>query len=89
MLGPVVLLCTTWGILSQHTGWFTRLDAVFAVAVGLMVLGRWVEQRSGTATTLTGKPATLEQCKRYTAILLSSAAVVWVVANLIGNHLLK
>jgi divalent metal cation (Fe/Co/Zn/Cd) transporter len=89
MFGPLALLGIIWGIVSQGTGWFTRLDAAFAVVVGLMVLGRWVEQRSGSATTLTGEPATLEQCKRYATILLPSAAVVWVAANLIGNHLLN
>jgi ABC-type polysaccharide/polyol phosphate export permease len=89
LLGPLVLLGITWGIVSQGTGWFTGLDAAFAVVVGLMVLGRWVEARSGTATTLTGEPASGAYFKRYVTILLPLAVVVWVAANVLGNHILK
>ncbi|MFH0980718.1 MAG: hypothetical protein V2A79_04175 [Planctomycetota bacterium] len=88
ILGPFALLLITAGIVTRGGGWFTGLDAAFGVVVGLMILGRWVEQRSGTATTLTGEPATVEQCKRYTAILLLVTAAVWVTANVLGNHLL-
>jgi hypothetical protein len=88
-LGPLALLGITWGIVWQGTGWVTGLDAAFAVVVGLMVLGRWVEQRSGSATTLTGEPATLAQCRRYMTLLPPLAAGVWIVANVVGNHVLK
>lgn len=64
LVGPLALLGIIYGIVSGGTGWLTGLDAGFAVVVGLMLLGRWVEQRSGTATTLTGEPATPEQLKR-------------------------
>jgi hypothetical protein len=77
------------GIIQRGNGWLTGLDGLFGLVVGLMVVGRWVEQRSGAATTLTGKPATLHQCKRYTAVLLGVAATSWIVANVIGNHLLR
>jgi hypothetical protein len=89
MLGPLALLGIIWGIVSQGTGWFTRLDAAFAVTVGLMVLGRWVEQRSGTGTTLTGEPTTPEQVKRYITRLPPLAAAVWIIANVVGNHVVK
>lgn len=89
LAGPIALLGITYGIVSSGTGWLTRLDAAFCVVAGLMLLGRWVEQRSGTATTLTGEPATPGQLKRYITILIPAAAVVWVIANVVGNHVLK
>ena len=89
LLGPLALLGITWGIVSQGTGWFTGLDAAFGVVVGLMLLGRWVEHRSGSATTLAGDPATPEQFKRYMALLPPLAAGVWIVANVVGNYVLK
>jgi hypothetical protein len=89
LAGPLVLLGMTYGIVSGGTGWLTSLDAGFAVVVGLMLLARWVEQRSGTATTLTGQPATPEQLRRYVTILIPAAAAVWVIANVVGNHVLK
>jgi len=89
MVGPVALLGLTYAIVSRGTGWLTGFDAAFAIVAGLMLLGRWVEQRSGTATTIKGQPATFEQLKRYVAILMAVAAGVWIVANLLGNHLLQ
>jgi divalent metal cation (Fe/Co/Zn/Cd) transporter len=89
LFGPLALLGITWGIVSQGTGWFTGLDVAFGVVVGLMLLGRWVEHRSGTATTLTGEPATPEQFKRYLTLLPPLGAAVWIVASVVGNYVPK
>jgi hypothetical protein len=89
MFGPVAAVMLLVEIVSHGTGWFTRLDAAFGGVVGLMILGRWVEQRSGCATTSTGEPATLEQCKRYTVLVLLGGAAAWVAANVLGNYLLR
>jgi hypothetical protein len=89
MLGPLALLGITWGIVSQGTGWFTGLDAAFGIVVVLMLLGRWVEHRSGTGTTLTGEPTTPEQFKRYITVLPPLAVAGWIVANVVGNYVLK
>ena len=89
LLGPISLALLVVGIVQRGNGWLTGLDGLFGLVVGLMILGRWVEQRSGAATTLTGEPATLQQCKRYTVILLVVAAVSWITANILGNHILR
>jgi hypothetical protein len=88
-LGPLALVATIWGVAAAHKGWLTPLDAVFAVIVGLMILARWVEQRSGTATTMTGEPATAAQCKRYTVLLVVIAAVAWIAAKVLGSYVLR
>jgi NADH:ubiquinone oxidoreductase subunit 3 (subunit A) len=87
LFGPAALVLMIWAIASGGSGWITVLDAAFFAVLGLTVLGRWVEQRSGAATTLTGQPATLEQCKRYTVVLLIAAAIAWLAANVVGNVL--
>lgn len=89
MAGPLVLLGLTYSIVSNGTGWFTRLDAGFAIVLGLMLLGRWVEHRTGAAMALTGEPATREQFRRYMTILPPMAVAVWIIANVVGNHVLK
>ena len=89
VLGPFALLLITAGIVSRGTGWATALDVCFGVVVGLMLFGRWVEQRSGSATSLHGEPSTLEQCKRYMIGLLLVAVALWSGANLLGNHILR
>ena len=89
ILGPIALVGITYGIVSRGTGWLTAFDAAFGIVAGLMLLGRWAEQRSGSATTLMGEPATAEQLKRYMAILVPIAAAIWITANIVGNHALK
>jgi hypothetical protein len=87
-LGPAALMLILVGIVSRGDGWLTALDAAFGVVVGLMILGRWVEQRSGAAMTVTGQPATVAQYRRYITRLPPAAVAVWVVANVLGNHIL-
>jgi hypothetical protein len=89
LAGPLALIGFVYGIVSSGAGWLTGLDVGFAIVVLLMLLGRWVDQRSGTATTVTGEPATPAQLRRYVTILIPGAAVVWVVANVVGNHVLN
>ncbi len=88
IVGPLALLMVTLGIVSRGDGWLTILDVLFGVLVGAMFLGRWMEQRSGTALTIAGQPATVAQFKRYTALLLVCGSAVWATANLLGNHVL-
>ena len=88
-LGPIALVLITYGIITQGSGWMTALDAIFGAVVGMMLLGRWVEHRSGSAITLTGEPATIDQCRRYSAKLLLLALAAWAAANAVGNHFLS
>ena len=59
MLGPMLLLVTTYAIVTSGS-WFTAWDAAFCGVVALMIAGRWVEQQSGSAVTATGEPATVQ-----------------------------
>jgi hypothetical protein len=86
MFGPLALVVLAWAIGSRRQGWLTGLDAPYAAVVILMMLGRWVEHRSGTATTLTGEPATAAQCRRYLVLLPIVAVAAWIVAKVLGNY---
>ncbi len=86
--GPVALALILWQIITRGDGWRTALDALFAAILVLMLLARWVEQRSGEATTLMGEPASPQHCRRGSAVLFLGALVSWVVANVLGNHVL-
>lgn len=85
-LGPAALLFTSYGIIANGTGWLTGLDVFFGVVVGLMLLARWGDHRSGASTALTGEPATEAQFRRFMKILPPLAVAVWIVANILGNH---
>jgi len=80
---------SAWRIVTTGSGWLTSWDVAFCVVVALMMAGRWVELRSGTATTITGEPATAAQCKRYDWVLLTVAGGLWIAANVVGNHVIN
>lgn len=86
--GPMVLMFTLWGIVSEGTGWLTVLDAVYLAIVVAMVGARWIEQRSGQAMTATGQRATWADFRRYATVLVPVAVGAWIAANAVGNHLL-
>ncbi|MGB9623862.1 MAG: hypothetical protein ACPMAQ_03280 [Phycisphaerae bacterium] len=89
LLGPAAIGLAALRIVTRGDGWLTPLDAFYAVVVMLMIACRAIEQRSGTATTVTGAPSTPDHFKRYVATLVIVAGAIWVGANLIGNHLLS
>jgi hypothetical protein len=88
LLGPMFLVLTAMGIVNSGSGWFTKLDAIFAGLLTLMVACRWVEQRSGSATTAKGERATMQDFRRHVRSVLLIATLIWVAANLLGNHVL-
>ena len=86
-LGPMILLVLLWGIVAAGSGWVTVLDVVFIALVVVMIGCRWIEQRSGQATTDTGEPSTWDDFHRYVMIMPWLAAAAWGAANLFGNHI--
>ncbi|MBI3465264.1 MAG: hypothetical protein HY000_19735 [Planctomycetes bacterium] len=86
-IGPLVLGFATYGIVKGGAGWLTALDLSFFVVVALMVWGRCVEQRSGSAITADGKPATWDHVRRYSQRLIVAAVTVWLAANILGHVL--
>ena len=87
LIGPFVLLVTLVNIVRLGTGWLTILDAVYFIVVVGMILCRWIDQRSGQATTSTGETATWADFRRYAMLLPPLAIGAWILANAIGNHM--
>jgi hypothetical protein len=88
LFGPLVLVVSTYGILTNKGGWLTVADVAFFAALGGMLLGRWLEFRAGNPQKSTGEPATPEDLRRYYFVVVPAGLVLWVVANYLGNHLL-
>jgi hypothetical protein len=86
LLGPALLLVLTVVIISQWSGWVTGTDVAYFIILGLMVLGRWLEFRSGTPLTATGEPATPAHLRRFIIGVLVGGTAVWVAANLLGQQ---
>jgi hypothetical protein len=88
MIGPLLLVLTIYFIATSGTGWTTTADLLYFVILGGMILGKWLEFRGGSPQTSTGEPATAADLHRYILMLVTIGPVVWVLANLVGNHLL-
>lgn len=88
LLGPMVAGLIAVGIATRGGGWLTLLDGLFAAAVAWIILGRWFDQRRGSAMLTTGERATDRQFRRYLAVLLAVAGAAWLAANVLGNHVL-
>lgn len=87
-IGPAALLLITVAIVSRGEGWFTALDCWFTAVVVWMLVGRWFDHRRTSAAPAVDDPPASKPFNRYAAMLLSIAAVAWLVANVLGNHLL-
>lgn len=88
VLGPLALALVTMGIVSKGNGWLTVLDVIFGVIILWMLLGRWVEYRSGQGTSTSGERTTRSDFRRYVAGLLGMALALFVLSNVLGNHVL-
>ncbi|HNQ22995.1 MAG TPA: hypothetical protein PKK06_07870 [Phycisphaerae bacterium] len=100
MAGPLLLAVTVYGIVTHGGGWSTRWDVAFGVIVVLMLLARWLEHRAASTPrdedaavpegTSAGGGAAADPValRRYCLWLLGVAVGMWVVANVLGNHLL-
>lgn len=80
LLGPLAVALCAFGLVQGGLtfGW---LDLLYAVAVGLLPLGRWLEFRGGHAKTSTGEPATVADLRRYSVLVPTVGLLVWAAAK--------
>jgi hypothetical protein len=89
MVGPLGLVLTTYFIVTSGTGWTTTADLIYFIILGGMILGKWLEFRGGSPLTSTGERATAADLRRFILMVVTAGPVVWVIANILGNHLLR
>jgi hypothetical protein len=85
MIGPVALLSILIPIM-KSASWVTPWDVVYASLVGLMLMARHFEQKSGEATTLYNEPSTWAHYQSYRTKLLIVAFLLWLGAKLVGEY---
>lgn len=88
MIGPLSLALTVYYIVTSGTGWRTFADGLYFVILLGMILGKWLEFHGGNPQTSAGDPATPADLRRYVVTLVIVGPLVWVLANVVGNHLL-
>ena len=86
MFGPMLLAMAFFAVATNGGGWLTGADVGYFLALGLMLLGRWLEFRGGRPETMTGEPATPGNLRRYLLAAGAGGLAAWVFGNLLGNH---
>jgi hypothetical protein len=89
IVGPLALVLTTYFIVTSGTSWTSTADLLFFIILGGMILGKWLEFRGGSPETSTGEPATAADLRRYILMVVMAGPAVWVVANILGNYVLR
>jgi hypothetical protein len=89
MIGPLSLVLLAFTIIRIGSGWMTWADIAYFAVLGGMLLARRQEFRRGNRRRADGNPATPADLHRYVQLIIPIGLGVWVVANVVGNHLLS
>lgn len=81
LLGPVFLLFLLRAVFEART-WLSGSDVVYALVAALALFCRWVEQRSGQAMTVEGKPATGAEFRSYLIVFPLVVAAAWLLTKI-------
>jgi hypothetical protein len=87
MVGPLILIFLGIANLKSKTGWMSTADIAYFVVLAALIGARWLEFRGGNARTATGEPAAARHLQRYAWMTLVIGLGIWIITNLIGNHL--
>jgi hypothetical protein len=87
--GPLALVLTAQSIITSGAGWATTANVLYFIILGGMILGKWLEFRGGSPETSSGEPATAANLHRYILLVVTAGPAVWVVANILGNYVLR
>jgi hypothetical protein len=83
LLGPFALFLSALALVGR--GFLSFASVAYLAILGAMLLGRWVEFRSGGARTADGRPATPGHLRRYLFWTTIIGLTIWVAAGLIRN----
>jgi hypothetical protein len=85
LIGPAALFLTGLAVV-RGSGWLTWPDLAYMAALGVTILGRWVEYLAGDPRTADGEPATAAHVRRYSLAAVVIGLGVWAALNVWANH---
>jgi len=80
-VGPIAILLMLWALLDTGSPTVSSYDLVFFGLVAMTVGCRWLEQRSGQATTVEGTPATWNDFRAYLIGFPIVALTAWLATK--------
>jgi uncharacterized protein YhhL (DUF1145 family) len=84
VFGNMTLFILTVFILLNQGKMFNAADVVFGVIVALLVLTRYIDIKLLGGFTVTDKPASMADWRKYTIFLLIGSTAVWVLSHAIN-----
>jgi hypothetical protein len=84
MVGNAILFFTTIFIFTNQGKMFNVADVVFWITVAALVLTRYIDVKFLGGMTVTDKPASMANWRKYTMFLLICSAAVWVISHAIN-----
>lgn len=88
VLGPFLLIILCIAGFTKGGGWLTGADLGFLAILCALVLARWYEFHGGNPRTNMGEPATWSHFHRYVLVVIPLGLGIWVLANIVENHIL-
>jgi hypothetical protein len=88
LLGPALLFAILYVNTTEDQSWFSMTDLFYFIMLGLIVLARWADQRSGQCTLTDGQDSTWKDFFRFVYVFIPSAIFLWIATNVIGNYLI-
>jgi len=82
----MALLILAIAIAEKRQGWLGAASLLFLIMLVVTLLARWIDFRSGHATTADGQPATAADLRRFTITTALVGMGVWLVCNWIGQR---
>jgi hypothetical protein len=84
LVGNATLFISTIFILQHKGGMLHTADVVFWVTVAALVLTRYLDIKFLGGLTVTDKPASTANWRKYTIFLLIGSTAVWVLSHAIN-----
>jgi hypothetical protein len=88
LLGPALLFAILYANTTEDKSWFSITDLIYFIMLGMIVLARWADQRSGQCMLTDGQASTWKDFRRFVYVFVPSAFVIWAATNVIGNYLI-
>jgi hypothetical protein len=82
LVGPLILFVVTLSLFKKRDSFWDPSDLGYFVCLFAIVVGQWIEFRSGSGLTADGEPVNARQVRRFTVAATVLGLAVWTAVTL-------